>query len=71
METVAVQLRRAAGIERAAFAAQTNFALDHLVGPKIRELTEFGLLHDDAEGVRLTRRGKCVADAVNEQLMRS
>jgi oxygen-independent coproporphyrinogen-3 oxidase len=71
VETVAVQLRRAAGIDRAAFAAQTDFALDVLVGSKIREVTELELLHDDGNCLRLTRRGKCVADAIIEQLMRS
>jgi oxygen-independent coproporphyrinogen III oxidase len=64
VETVAIQLRRGQGIERASFVAQTNFNLDDLVGSKITELISLELLCDDGEGVFLTRKGKCVADAV-------
>jgi len=71
IETIAVQLRRAAGIERAAFATQTGFEIDALVGQKIGELVEQGLLCDDGSAVSLTRRGKCVADAITELLMRN
>ncbi len=70
VETIAVQLRRAAGIERSDFARQTGFALDHLVGAKLRELVEQELVCDDGESVALTRRGKCLGDAVVETLMR-
>jgi oxygen-independent coproporphyrinogen-3 oxidase len=63
-ETIAVQLRRAEGIERAAFHGQTGFDLDQLAGAVIARHLELGLLADDAVGVRLTRQGKCVADAV-------
>jgi oxygen-independent coproporphyrinogen-3 oxidase len=70
IETIAVQLRRAAGIDRRAFEAQTGFVLDALVGPKVRELAEQGVVRDDGESVRLTKRGKCLADAVVEAVMR-
>jgi oxygen-independent coproporphyrinogen-3 oxidase len=70
VETIAVQLRRSRGIERSEFERQTGFALDDLVGRKLRELAEQELLHDDGETVALTRRGKCLADAVVETLMR-
>jgi oxygen-independent coproporphyrinogen III oxidase len=70
VETIAVQLRRADGIERNAFRGQTGFDLDDLVGPKVRDLVELGLLIDDGTAVQLTRKGKCLADAVNETMMR-
>jgi oxygen-independent coproporphyrinogen-3 oxidase len=69
LETVSVQLRRSAGVERAAFQAQTGFALDALVGAKVRQLVGLGLLADDGAAVRLTRAGKCVADAVVVELL--
>jgi oxygen-independent coproporphyrinogen-3 oxidase len=70
VETIAVQLRRSRGIERNEFARQTGFALDDLVGPKLLDLAAQALLDDDGATVTLTRRGKCLADAVVETLMR-
>jgi oxygen-independent coproporphyrinogen-3 oxidase len=70
-ETVAVQLRRADGIDRERLREQTGFALEPLVGVAIRHLVEVGLLADDGRAVRLTRRGKCVADGVIAELMKA
>lgn len=63
-ETVAVQMRRAEGVERKAFQAQTGYDLDSLVGAALRRHVELGLVSDDGLSVRLTRQGKCVADAL-------
>ena len=68
-ETLAVQLRRAEGIERRAFREQTGFELDEVAGPAIARHVELGVLDDDGSRVRLTRRGKYVADAVIENLL--
>ena len=70
-ETMAVQLRRMAGIDRARFVEQTGFGLNDLVERPMTALTELGLLEDDGRTVRLTRRGKCVADGVVENLMKA
>jgi oxygen-independent coproporphyrinogen-3 oxidase len=69
-ETMAVQLRRKEGVDRAAFVAQTGYGLDALAGPAIARHVDQGLLADDGRGVCLTRQGKYVADAVIEQLLR-
>lgn len=68
-ETMAVQLRRAEGIDRAAFCIQTGYDLDALTGEALLHLVDQGFLADDGRGVRLTRQGKYVADAVIEQLL--
>ncbi len=68
-ETMAVQLRRADGIDRAGFLTQTGFDLDVVAGEELVSLREQGLLNDDGSRVRLTRRGKYVADAVIERLL--
>lgn len=68
-ETTAVQLRRAEGIIRRDFQEQTGYDLDALAGPAIARHVELGLLVDDGAGVRLTRRGKCVADALVTKLL--
>ena len=70
-ETIGTQLRRADGIDRLRFAEQTGFALDDLVGDRVRHLAGVGILADDGRRVSLTRRGKCVADAVIEDLMKA
>lgn len=68
-ETIATQLRRAEGIERGAFLEQTGFDLDVLAGKRLQRHAELGLIADDGRSVRLTRRGKCVADAVICELL--
>jgi oxygen-independent coproporphyrinogen-3 oxidase len=68
-ETIAVQLRRAEGIDRGSFAVQTGHDLDALAGPAIVRHVEQGLLADDGVRVWLTRQGKYVADAVIERLL--
>jgi oxygen-independent coproporphyrinogen-3 oxidase len=68
-ETMALQLRRADGIDRPAFLDQTGFHVDELAGPAIARHIDLGLLKDDRKSVCLTRRGKCVADALIESLL--
>lgn len=68
-ETMAVQLRRCDGIDRPAFREQTGRDLDAVAGERLGWLVEQGLVRDDGRAVGLTRRGKCVADAVIERLL--
>ena len=69
-ETLAVQLRRAEGIDRAAFLRQTGFRLDEVAAEEaLGALVEQGLLRDEGERVCLTRAGKYVADGVIERLL--
>ena len=68
-ETMAVQLRRAAGIDRPAFHSQTGFQLDEVASARLPHLIEQGFLHDDGQRVCLTQKGKFVADAVIERLL--
>jgi oxygen-independent coproporphyrinogen III oxidase len=67
--SVPAWLRRAEGIDRAAFRAQTGFDLDALVGESLMRHVEQGSLADDGQSVRLTRCGKYVADTVIERLL--
>jgi oxygen-independent coproporphyrinogen-3 oxidase len=68
-ETMAVQLRRADGIDRPAFEAQTGFALDDIASKALPHLVEQGFLIDYGRRVYLSREGKFVADAVIERLL--
>jgi oxygen-independent coproporphyrinogen-3 oxidase len=70
-ETIATQLRRAAGIGRTRFREQTGVELDALVAGRVERLVAAGLLADDGGAVRLTRRGFCVADGIVEDLMKA
>jgi oxygen-independent coproporphyrinogen-3 oxidase len=68
-ETMSLNLRCSDGIERSRFREQTGFDLDARAGESIRRHVDLGLLDDDGERVRLTSQGKCVADAVIENLL--
>jgi oxygen-independent coproporphyrinogen-3 oxidase len=68
-ETIGQQLRRAEGIVREPFRRQTGFDLDALAGPALRRHADLGLLVDDGASVRLTRAGRCVADAMICELL--
>ncbi|AMV23618.1 Oxygen-independent coproporphyrinogen-III oxidase 1 [Gemmata sp. SH-PL17] len=69
-ETMATQLRRADGINRTRFHEQTGFALDTLAPAALALLRENALVSDNGSDVRLTRRGKCVADAAVSELLK-
>lgn len=68
-ETMAIQLRRSEGIDRPAFQQQTGLDLDALAGAVIARQVGAGLLADDGRHVRLTRRGKYVADTIIQELL--
>jgi oxygen-independent coproporphyrinogen III oxidase len=63
-ETIAQNLRRAAGVNRDEFREQTGLAFDHLAGPALERLIEMELMQDKVDCVCLTREGKYVADTV-------
>ncbi len=67
---MATQLRRSDGIDRARFREQTGFELDELASAALALLAANGITTDDGAAVRLTRRGKCVADAAVAELLK-
>jgi oxygen-independent coproporphyrinogen-3 oxidase len=71
VETAVIQLRRTDGVGRARFREQTGVDFDPLFGERLAMLISQGLLADTGPSVRLTRRGKFVADGVIENLMAS
>jgi len=70
-ETMATQLRRSGGIDRVRFREQTGFELDALAPQALALLVDNNIVSDDGLSVRLTRRGKCVADAAVAELLKS
>ncbi len=68
-ETLVIQLRRAEGVRRPEFRSQTGFDLDELAGQALGRHVALGLLIDDQTGVRLSRDGLCVADAIMGDLL--
>ncbi len=68
-ETLVVQLRRADGIEAAAFHRQTGFDLAALAGAALDRLVGLGYLTHENGRYSLTRAGKCVADALVRELL--
>ena len=67
-ETVALQLRRREGIDRREFRVR-RAGFGRTIGGERCADTEMGLLEDENGRVRLTRRGKSVADALVRELL--
>lgn len=63
-------MRRLEGVDRAAFAERFGFSVDELGGQDLRRFVAEGLLIDDGDRVRLTRRGLLVSDAIWPTLLR-
>ena len=69
LETITTQIRRAEGIDRNEFHTRTGHDLDALIGEPLVMLVQEDLLTDNGLSVALTRKGRCVADAVILQLL--
>jgi oxygen-independent coproporphyrinogen-3 oxidase len=65
-ELAAFALRMNEGIRAAAFERQTGFRLEELWGDALRELAAQKLVEWDGERLRLTPRGRLLADSVAE-----
>jgi oxygen-independent coproporphyrinogen-3 oxidase len=68
-ETMAIQLRRAEGINRRRFLEQTGFELDRVMGSRAAHFITMELLHDNGMTVCLTAAGRLVADSIIEGLL--
>ena len=68
-ETLAMNLRRAEGIVFDRFCEQTGFDATALVGTRLNRYTAHGLLELDDRSARLTRSGRCVADAIVAEML--
>ncbi len=69
-EALVIGMRRLEGVDRAAFAERFGFSVDELGGQDLRRFVAEGLLIDDGDRVRLTRRGLLVSDAIWPTLLR-
>jgi oxygen-independent coproporphyrinogen-3 oxidase len=69
-ELLVFGLRRLAGVERQSFCQVTGFEIDELVGRELAELARLGLMDVEPDGVRLTRAGLFVSDAIWPRLLR-
>lgn len=68
-ERLVFGLRRLEGVRRKDFATQTGYEIDALAGKEIERFGSLGFLSSDAEGVRLTRAGLMVSDAIWPELL--
>jgi oxygen-independent coproporphyrinogen-3 oxidase len=68
-ERLVFGLRRLEGVRRKDFATQTGYEIDSLAGKEIERFASLGFLSSDAEGVRLTRAGLMVSDAIWPELL--
>ena len=63
-ERLVFGLRRLAGVHREAFARETGYHIDQLVGRVLPELVQRNLLRWHNHHLQLTRAGLCVSDAI-------
>jgi len=63
-ETMMLGLRLLEGIDRDAFQRRHGLTLDAAYGPQLAALAPLGILHDDGTCLRLTQRGRLVANEV-------
>ena len=68
-ETLMMNLRRVEGMVASEFFDRTGLSLDSVFGGGADALVEQGLLARDNQGLRLTREGRFVADAVIVKLL--
>ena len=68
-ETLMMNLRRVEGMVASEFLDRTGLSLDSVFGGGADALVEQGLLARDNQGLRLTREGRFVADAVIVKLL--
>jgi len=68
-ELLVFDLRRLAGVERQSFRRVTGFEIDELVGSELADLARRGLMGVEPNGVRLTRAGLFVSDAIWPRLL--
>jgi oxygen-independent coproporphyrinogen-3 oxidase len=64
LELLVFALRRLEGVDRTWFHQQAGIELDPLAGELIAEFTNRRLMDDTGPGVRLTRQGLLISDAV-------
>ncbi len=69
-ELLVFGMRRMAGVERQSFARVTGCEIDELAGAELAELARLGLVDVEPAGVRLTRSGLFVSDAIWPRLLR-
>lgn len=68
-ETVILALRLNEGIARARFGQRFGAELDDVFGATLKQCAEWELLADDGERVRLTQRGRLLANEVFQRLL--
>jgi oxygen-independent coproporphyrinogen III oxidase len=71
VETLALQLRRCEGVNAGSFLEQTTLSMIEVAGPTKLRMQELELIYEDEDGIRLTRQGKYVADAVIAEFMKT
>lgn len=69
-EALVLGLRRLEGVDRHTFAQRTGFELDMLAGPPLRQHVQWGLMVDDGQRIRLSRRGLLVSDSLWPEYLR-
>ena len=68
-ETLIMGLRRLEGVPRDQFRTETGYDYHALCEPALSELTELGLLTEEAGHLRITDQGLYISDAIFAELL--
>ncbi|MEX2315917.1 MAG: radical SAM family heme chaperone HemW [Pirellulales bacterium] len=68
-ELLVFGLRRIEGVTQRDFAARAGYKIDDLIAKPLRKFVDLGLLSDAEEGIRLTREGLFISDAIWPELL--
>jgi len=68
-ELLVFGLRRMAGLSRKEFSERTGYDVETLIGESLRSFVDLGLLGDDGQRIRLTRKGLFISDALWPEML--
>ena len=68
-ERLTFAMRRLVGVNRDQFYEQTGFSVEQLLGEKLAKLVELGVVEDDGQRIKLTRKGLLLSDSVAGEIL--
>jgi len=68
-EALVFGLRQLAGVDRSRFRIRTGMDIEQLASKQITQFVKLGLLHDDGQRLRLTRKGLLISDSLWPDLL--
>jgi oxygen-independent coproporphyrinogen-3 oxidase len=68
-ERLTFAMRRLAGVNREQFFEQSSFSVEQLLGDRLAKLVELGVVEDNGQRIKLTRKGLLLSDSVAREIL--